>query len=115
MSYHLYIVKGVGGRVGFGIATNYKDRNKHYSSHSGDIVTFPVIYAGIRAHAKAVEKTIKNELTDHIWYVDDWKTEWLDKKYDEKFLEDYVNQVIKEKHCRLKVLHRNYDFTQDVD
>jgi hypothetical protein len=111
--YHLYLVKSIGGRIGFGIATNIKDRNKHYSSHSGDIVTFPVIYGGIRSHAKAIEKTIKNELADCIWYVDDWKTEWLDKKYDETFLENFVSKTIEEKHCKLKIIHRNYNFTID--
>lgn len=111
--YHLYLVKSIGGRIGFGIATNIKDRNKHYSSHSGDIVTFPVIYGGLRSHAKAIEKTIKNELSDHIWYVDDWKTEWLDKKYDETFLENFVSKTIEERHCKLKIIHRNYNFTLD--
>ena len=32
--YHLYIVKSIGGRIGFGIATDLKERNKHYASHS---------------------------------------------------------------------------------
>jgi len=113
MSYHLYIVKGVGGRTGFGIATNPRERNKHYSSHSGDVVKMPVIYGGLRAHAKSLERTIKNELADHIWTVDDWKTEWLDKKYDEKYLENYINRLIQERHYRLKIIKRDYDFTQD--
>ena len=60
-----------------------------------------------------IEKTIKNELADCIWYVDDRKTEWLDKKYDETFLENFVSKTIEEKHCKLKIIHRNYNFTLD--
>ena len=62
--YHLYIVKSIGGRIGFGIATDLKERNKHYASHSGDIVQFPLVFGGLRAHAKAVEKNIKRDLWD---------------------------------------------------
>ena len=38
--YYLYIIESVGGRAGFGIAANPKERNAQYVSHSGDIVKF---------------------------------------------------------------------------
>lgn len=109
--YHLYLVESVGGRAGFGIASNIKDRNKHYASHSGDIVKFPVVYGGLRSHAKALEKTIKSQYADNIWTVDDWKTEWLIKDVKIKQLKEYVDQLIAERHYRLEVFETNYDFT----
>jgi len=112
--YHLYIVQSIGGRCGFGIATDIKGRNQHYASHSGDIVKFPVVFAGLRAHAKAVEKTIKREFQDEIWTEGDWHTEWLEKTVTADHLEKYVSQLITERHFQLSILARDYDFTQDV-
>jgi hypothetical protein len=114
MSYHLYLVTSIGGRAGFGIATDYKERNKHYASHSGDIVKFSYIYSGLRAHAKALERTIKTQYVDNIWMVDDWKTEWLVKSVPMNELNSYVNELICERHYRLSLLATDYDFTQDI-
>jgi hypothetical protein len=114
MSYHLYLVTSVGGRAGFGIATDYHERNKHYASHSGDIVTFSYIYSGLRAHAKALERTIKTQYVDNIWMVDDWKTEWLVKGIPMSDLQAYVQDLIDTRHYKLKLLAKDYDFTQGV-
>jgi len=115
--YHLYIVENSKGRVGFGIAKDYVERNQFYCGHSGDILKFPVIYGGLRAHAKALEKTIKTELSDDIWTIEkenkDWKTEWLNEDKDRKFLESYINDLIKNRHIKLKIITRDYDFTQE--
>jgi predicted GIY-YIG superfamily endonuclease len=115
--YHLYIVENSKGRVGFGIAKDYVERNQFYCGHAGDILKFPVVYGGLRSHAKALEKTIKTELYDEIWTIEkeskDWKTEWLVEGKDRKFLESYINDLIKDRHIKLKIITRNYDFTQE--
>jgi len=106
--YHLYIVENSKGRVGFGIAKDYVERNQFYCGHAGDILKFPVVYGGLRSHAKALEKTIKNELYDDIWTIEkenkDWKTEWLVKGKNRKFLESYINDLIEKRHIKLKSL-----------
>jgi len=112
--YHLYLVTSVGGRAGFGIATDYRERNKHYASHSGDIVTFSYIYGGLRTHAKALERTIKTQYVDNIWMVDDWKTEWLIKDVPMSNLQAYVQELIDTRHYKLKLLTKEYDFTQGI-
>ena len=113
--YHLYLVTSVGGRAGFGIATDYRERNKHYASHSGDIVKFSYIYGGLRSHAKAIERTIKTQFSDNIWVVDDWKTEWLKDGVTMQDLKAYVDRLLKERpFYRLKVIAEDYDFTQGL-
>ena len=114
MSYYLYLVTSVGGRAGFGIAEDYRERNKHYASHSGDIVKFSYIYTGLRAKAKALERTIKRQYVDNIWMVDDWKTEWLIKDVSMSELQIYVQDLIDTRHYKLKLLATDYDFTQGV-
>jgi hypothetical protein len=112
MSYYLYLVTSVGGRAGFGIAEDYRERNKHYASHSGDIVKFSYIYTGIRAKAKALERTIKRQYVDNIWMVDDWKTEWLVKDVSMAQLQAYVQDLIDSRHLGLELFAQDYDFTQ---
>lgn len=112
MSYYLYLVESVGGRAGFGIAEDYRERNKHYASHSGDIVKFSRIYTGLRAKAKALERTIKRQYVDNIWMVDDWKTEWLVKDVSMSQLEAYVDNLNSTRHFGLTLFAQGYDFTQ---
>ena len=114
MSYYLYLITSVGGRAGFGIAADYKERNKQYASHSGDIVKFSCIYQGQRSHAKALERTIKTQFADNIWTIDDWKTEWLVSDVEMTILKKYVDQLIQERHYKLSVLATDYDFTQGL-
>jgi len=115
MSYHLYLITSVGGRAGFGIASDYKERNKQYASHSGDIVKFSYLYSGLRSHAKAIEKTIKTQFADNIWIVDDWKTEWLKDGITMHDLKEYVDQLLKERpFYRLEVIAEDYDFRQGL-
>ena len=111
--YFFYIVQSAGGRVGFGIATNIKDRNKHYASHAGDIVKFPFIYGGIRQKCKAIEKMVKREYADNIWIIDAWKTEWLNLGISADDLKYYVDQLINERHLGLELVKTDYDFTQE--
>ena len=109
--YHLYLMEAPGGRTGFGICQHYFDRNKKYISHMGEIVKFSYIYGGTRAHAKSVERTIKQKLQDKLWTIEDWKTEWLDDlSIDE--LKIYVDDLIERQHYKLELVKTNYDITQ---
>lgn len=110
--YHLYLITNLRGRAGFGITSDYKERNKQYASHSGDIVKFSFIYGGLRSHAKAVERTIKTQFSDNIWMVDDWKTEWLKDDITMNHLKSYVDQIVVERHYRISIIGKDYDFTQ---
>ena len=110
--YHLYLVTSVGGRAGFGIATDYRERNKHYASHSACYVLD--IYGGLRTHAKALERTIKTQYVDNIWMIDDWKTEWLIKDVPMSDLQAYVQELIDTRYYKLKLLAKEYDFTQGI-
>lgn len=112
--YHLYLITSLKGRAGFGIAKDYKERNKQYASHSGDIVKFTYLYGGLRYHAKAVERTIKTQFSDNIWMVDDWKTEWLKDEISMSDLKSYVDQLVSERHYRIHVIAEDYDFTQGL-
>jgi len=110
--YYFYIIISVGGRIGFGIAQDIRERNKQYCSHAGDIVKM-YVYGGQRTHAKALERTIKTQYVDNIWIIEDWKTEWLNDSVTAEQLKAYVDQLIEERHFRLAFLAENYDFTQE--
>jgi hypothetical protein len=112
--YYFYIIVSVGGRVGFGITKNYYERNKQYASHSGDIVSFVRLYAGSETHANALESIIKKQYVDNLWWVDDWKTEWLNKDISLKVFEKHVEDLIQDRHMKLKLLVKDYDFTQEL-
>jgi len=113
--YHLYLIKSLGGRAGFGIAQDIKERNKQYCSHAGGIVNMHV-YGGLRAHAKALERTIKTQYVDNIWTIEDWRTEWLNDSVSIEVLQEYVDTLIKERHFKLKLIASNYNFLQgDLD
>ena len=114
MSYHLYLVTSVGGRAGFGITEDYRERNKQYASHSGDIVKFSYIYSGLRTKVRALERTIKRQYVDNIWMVDDWKTEWLVKDVSIDQLRVYVQNLNDTRYYGLTLFAKDYDFTQEV-
>jgi hypothetical protein len=103
----------VGGRIGFGIAQDIRERNKQYCSHAGDIVKM-YVYGGQRTHAKALERTIKTQYIDNIWVIEDWRTEWLNDSVTADQVKAYVDQLIQERHFRLKLVAENYDFTQEL-
>jgi hypothetical protein len=103
----------IGGRVGFGISKDPKERNKQYASHCGDIVMFSFLYGGQRSHAKALERTIKTQYVDNIWVIDDWKTEWLINSVTMADLHQYVDELIDERHYNLKLVATEYNFTKD--
>jgi hypothetical protein len=109
--YYFYIIRSVGGRIGFGIAQNIKERNKQYCSHAGDIVNMTV-YGGQRTHAKALERTIKTQYVDNIWVIDDWQTEWLNNDVTADQLKSYVDELIAERHFHLILVATDYNFTQ---
>lgn len=79
----------------------------------GGIVNMRV-YGGLRAHAKALERTIKTQYVDNIWTIDDWKTEWLNDDIPMSQLKDYVEDLIKERHFKLKLIASDWNFTQDL-
>ena len=113
--YYLYIIESVGGRAGFGIAANPKERNAQYISHSGDIVKFKYLYGGIRGHAKTVERTIKTQYVDNIWQVEEWKTEWLNDGITVDDLKAYIDQLLNErKFIKLKLVATDYDCRQEL-
>lgn len=111
--YNFYLIESLGGRAGFGIAQDVKERNKQYCSHAGGIVNM-YVYGGLRAHAKALERTIKTQYTDNIWQIEDWKTEWLNDDVPMSDLKEYVDTLIKERHFKLKLIAENYNFLQDL-
>lgn len=111
--YYFYLIKSLGGRAGFGIAQVPKERNKQYCSHAGGIVNMH-LYGGLRAHAKALERTIKTQYVDNIWQIEDWKTEWLNDDVSMEQLKDYVETLIAERHFKLKLIKENYNFLQDL-
>jgi|11_taG_2_1085331.scaffolds.fasta_scaffold00229_31 hypothetical protein len=108
--YYFYIVQG--DRAGFGIAQDMKHRSQQYSSHSGRIVNFPFVFAGHRPHAKALERTIKTELYDDIWMIEDWRTEWLNDNITIDMLKEIVDRLIAERHYKVECIATNYDFTK---
>jgi hypothetical protein len=110
--YYFYIIVSLGGRVGFGITKNPPERNQQYCSHAGGIVKFVLLYGGIRAHAKALERTIKTQYIDNLWLVGDWKTEWLNENVTAATLQAYVDDLIATRHMNLKLVATEYDFTQ---
>ena len=110
--YSFYIIKSPFNRVGFGITQDYKERNKQYCSHCGGIVKFTHLYFGLRAHAKALERTIKVQYVDNIWKIDDWETEWLNENISVEELQQYVEQLIKERHFKVTLTKTDFDFTQ---
>ena len=108
--YYFYIVQG--DRVGFGIAQDMKDRSQKYSSHTGRVVNFPYVYAGYKPHAKALERTIKTELYNDIWMIEDWRTEWLNDNITINMLKETVDRLITERHYKVKCIAVDYDFTK---
>jgi hypothetical protein len=111
--YYFYIIENLRGRAGFGIAQDARERNKQYTSHSGDLVKFPFLFGGQRAHAKALEKTIKTQWVDNIWILDDWETEWLKDGITVHDLKNHVEQLIKTRHYKLALVSIDFDFRKE--
>jgi hypothetical protein len=111
--YYLYLIESLSGRVGFGIAQTPKERNKQYCSHAGGIVNMH-LYGGLRAHAKALERTIKTQYVDNIWTIEDWQTEWLNDDIPMSQLKEYVETLIAERHFRLQLIATDYNFTKEL-
>lgn len=114
MSY-FYIIESVNGRVGFGITSNPIERNKQYAAHSGDIIKFKYIYSGLKSHAHALEQIIKNQWFDDLWWIEDWKTEWLLKDIKIDDFHNRVHQLIIDRHLKLKLIVTDFDFTQSTN
>jgi hypothetical protein len=92
---------------------NPHERNKQYCSHMGGIVNMQV-YGGLRAHAKALERTIKTQYTDNIWTIDDWDTEWLKDTVPMAQLKSYVDNLIQTRHFRLSLIAQDWNFQLDL-
>jgi hypothetical protein len=112
--YYLYLIQSPKGRAGFGIAKNPQSRNRDYVAHCGDIVNFPYLYGGTIAHVKKIENVIKEQYVDNIWHIEDRPLEWLNTNISVDQLKDYVDTLIEERHYRVKLIAKNYNFTQDV-
>jgi len=112
--YYLYLIQSLKGRAGFGIAKNPQARNRDYVAHCGDIVNFPYLYGGTIAHVKKIENVIKEQYVDNIWHIEDRPLEWLNNDVSIEQLKDYVDTLIKERHYRVKLVAKNYNFTQDT-
>lgn len=113
--YYFYIVKSPVGRVGFGVSKDPADRNKQYTSHCGALVTMPFLYGGFKNHAQALERIIKQQYINNIWILEDWKTEWLNDNITDIDLNNYVSQLIKERHFRLKLVAKDFDYRKKLD
>lgn len=112
--YYFYIIVSAFGRIGFGIAQDPKERNKQYCSHSGGVVNFVRLYGGRRAMAKALERTIKTQYVDNLWKIEEWETEWLNESITVEEFQSYVDQMINERHFKLKLVKRDFNFQQDL-
>jgi predicted GIY-YIG superfamily endonuclease len=112
--YYFYVIQSVGNRVGFGITSNPVERNKQYVSHSGDVVKFRYLYGGIKAHAMALERTIKTQWVDDIWKVEGWSTEWLISTIGLEDFASRISDLIKERHLKLELVAKNFDFTMQL-
>lgn len=113
--YYFYIIESVGGRIGFGITTDPRERNKQYASHSGDIVKFRYLYGGMKTHATALESTIKKQWVDDLWKVEGWKTEWLADQIGLAEFHERVSDLIRERHINVRLVATDFDFTKPLD
>lgn len=111
--YYFYLIESPFGRAGFGITKDPAQRNKQYCSHMGGIPNMR-LYGGLQTHATALERTIKTQYIDNIWIIDDWKTEWLNESIPMDQLQSYVNELIIERHFRVKHLTDQFNFQMDV-
>jgi hypothetical protein len=112
--YYLYLIQSPKGRAGFGIAKNPQSRNRDYVAHCGDIVNFPYLYGGTIAHVKKIENVIKEQYIDNIWHIEGRPLEWLKDDVTVEQLKDYVDTLINERHYRVHLVAKDYNFTQDV-
>lgn len=106
--YYFYVVKSSLGRIGFGIAKDYLERNQQYCSHSGDNIVFPYVFGGSKNAAKTLESTIKREMSDDRWMIDNWKTEWFNDNIDLDTFLQIVAGKITERCFDLKIVEENY-------
>ena len=113
--YFFYIIESVGGRVGFGITSNPTERNKQYTSHSGDVVKFKYLYGGMKSHATALERTIKTQWVDDLWKIEGWKTEWLVSDVKLTDFASRVESLIAERHLKVKLVATDFDFTTELN
>ena len=114
---YFYVIKNIGS-LGFGITGDYQKRAQDYVSHSGPgcHAHFPYVFTGHRPHVKKLEQLIKTQWVDRTWITrDGWKTEWL--KEDEN-LDTFISDImdaIKERHLKVEVFRKDYDFLTSVD
>ncbi len=112
-NYYFYIVQNLRGRLGFGIAKDYVERNKQYSAHSGDLIAFPLLYAGPEMKCKALERQFKKYTIDDIWLVDEWRTEWWNDYVTLDNVKEMVTDAIERKRLlEVKLFTTDYNFEQ---
>lgn len=112
--YYFYIIQNSGSRVGFGRAQDMNDRSQKYTSHCGDLINFPYVYGGHRAHAHTLERTIKRELTDLRWRVGAWQTEWFNQDVCVDFVKAYVDDLIQQRHLQVQLIAQDYQFGKNL-
>jgi len=112
--YYLYLIQSPKGRAGFGIAKDPQSRNRDYVAHCGDIVDFPFLYGGTSTHVKKIENTIKQQYVDNIWHIEDRPLEWLNDEITIHQLKAYVDQLINDRHYKVSLVAKDYNFTQSV-
>jgi hypothetical protein len=98
---YFYILKGP-YRVGFGITSNYERRAKDYTGAWGGEAVFDYIFEGPTPHIKRIEHVLKTMHVDKLWCIDEWQTEWLDNGWSVHQLKDFVLELIKERHLKIK-------------
>lgn len=108
--YYFYLIISVGGRPGFGITGIPHERNKQYTSHSGDLVKFKYLFGGQKTHAKALEAAIKTQYVDNLWKLDDWETEWLADGITMEELHAHVAGLIDDRHYHLTLVATDFDY-----
>ena len=54
----------------------------------------------------------KTQYVDNLWVIDDWTTEWLNLGIGVDELQEYVDQLIVERHLDVRLVMKDYNFTQ---
>lgn len=96
-----YLIQGP-FRPGFGITGNDERRAKDYTGAWGGVATFKYLFDGPTAHIKRLENVIKTIHSDMLWKLDEWETEWLDNGWTTEQLLELVEQIIAERHLRIR-------------
>ena len=111
---YFYTVQNPWGRVGYGIAGDYKEQNQDYIAGLGELSQFPVVFGGTPHHVTGLEKHIKRKRLSDTWTVrtlkGDWYTEWFEREVPLEGFIEYVKDTIEFMRYSLEVVDENYCF-----